>query len=61
SRAIIVDKVYDQVLQKVVEKTKQLTIGEVTEPETLIGPVVDENAMKKITEYIEIGKGEGRL
>jgi 1-pyrroline-5-carboxylate dehydrogenase len=61
SRAIIVDKVYDQVLQKVVEKTKQLKIGEVTEPETLIGPVVDENAMKKITEYIEIGKGEGRL
>ncbi len=61
SRAIIVDKVYDQVLQKVAEKTKQLTMGEVTEPETLIGPVVDENAMQKITEYIEIGKGEGRL
>ena len=26
-----------------------------------MGPVVDENAMKKITEYIEIGKDEGRL
>src|SRR3989440_3762277 len=61
SRAIIVDKVYDQVLQKVAEKTRQLTMGEVTEPTTLIGPVVDENAMKKITGYIEIGKGEGRL
>ena len=61
SRAIIVDKVYDQVLQKVVEKTQQLTMGDVTQPETLIGPVVDANAMKKITEYIEIGKGEGQL
>ncbi|TMD44275.1 MAG: L-glutamate gamma-semialdehyde dehydrogenase [Chloroflexi bacterium] len=61
SRAIIVDKVYDQVLQKVVEKTQQLTMGDVTKPETLIGPVVDANAMKKITEYIEIGKGEGQL
>jgi len=61
SRAIIVDKVYDQVLQKVVEKTQQLTMGDVTKPETLIGPVVDANAMKKITEYIEIGKGEGHL
>ena len=61
SRAIIVDKVYDRVLQKVIEKTKQLTMGDVTQPETTIGPVVDENAMKKITEYIEIGKGEGRL
>jgi 1-pyrroline-5-carboxylate dehydrogenase len=61
SRAIIVEQVYDQVLQKVIEKTRQLTMGDVTQPDTSIGPVVDENAMKKITEYIEIGKGEGRL
>lgn len=61
SRAIIVEQVYDQVLQKVIEKTKQLTLGDVTQPETYMGPVVDENAMKKILEYIEIGKNEGRL
>lgn len=61
SRAIIVDQVYDQVVQKVVEKTKQLTMGDVTQAETYMGPVVDENAMKKILDYIEIGKGEGRL
>lgn len=61
SRAIVVDKVYDQVLQKVIEKTKQLTVGDVTKPDTYMGPVVDANAMKKITEYIEVGKGEGRL
>jgi 1-pyrroline-5-carboxylate dehydrogenase len=61
SRAIIVDKVYDQVLQKVIERTKQLTVGDVTKPETYMGPVVDENALKKITDYIEIGKHEGRL
>jgi 1-pyrroline-5-carboxylate dehydrogenase len=61
SRAIVVDAVYDQVLQKVIEKTKRLTIGDVTRPETYMGPVVDENAMKKISEYIEVGKGEGRL
>ncbi len=61
SRAIIVDKVYDQVLQKVIEKTKELTMGDVTKPETYMGPVIDENAMKKITEYIEVGKREGHL
>ena len=61
SRAIIVESVYDSVLQKVVERTKKLTLGDVTKPETYMGPVVDENAMKKILEYIEIGKGEGRL
>ena len=61
SRAIVVDQVYDKVLEKVVEKTKALTMGDVTQPTTYMGPVVDENAMKKILEYIEIGKQEGRL
>jgi 1-pyrroline-5-carboxylate dehydrogenase len=61
SRAIIVEKVYDQVLQKVIAKTKQLSVGDVTQPEIYMGPVVDENAMKKITDYIEVGKHEGRL
>ncbi|GAC1350916.1 MAG: L-glutamate gamma-semialdehyde dehydrogenase [Ktedonobacteraceae bacterium] len=61
SRAIIVEKVYDEVLQKVAEKTRKLTVGDVTQPGTYMGPVVDENALKKITEYIEIGKSEGRL
>src|SRR6266704_3037576 len=61
SRAIIVDKVYDFVQDRVVEKAKKLTMGDVTKPETYMGPVVDENAMKKITDYIEVGKKEGRL
>lgn len=61
SRAIIVQDVYDEVLQKIAEKTSQLTPGDVTRPETYIGPVVDKNAMQKILEYIEIGKSEGRL
>ncbi len=61
SRAIVVEKVYDEVLQKVIEKTKQLTMGDVTQPGTYMGPVVDENAMKKILDYIEVGKGEGHL
>ena len=61
SRAIVVEKVYDAVLQKVLERTKKLTVGDVTRPDIYMGPVVDENAMKKITEYIEIGKSEGRL
>ena len=61
SRAIVVDKVYDEVLQKVIEKAKALTMGDVTQPNTYMGPVVDENAMQKIVDYIEVGKHEGRL
>jgi len=61
SRAILVEPVYDKVLQKVIEKAKKLSLGDVTQPDTYMGPVVDENAMKKITDYIEVGKKEGRL
>jgi 1-pyrroline-5-carboxylate dehydrogenase len=61
SRAIIVDKVYDEVLQKVVEKTKTLRMGDPTQKDTYMGAVIDDKAFKKIREYIEVGKKEGRV
>ncbi len=61
SRAIIVDSVYDQVLEKVVERTRKLTIGDPTEQGTFMGAVIDEKAFNKIKQYIEIGRSDGRL
>jgi len=61
SRAIIVEDVYDQVLNRVVELTRQLHVGDPAEQATFMGPVIDQNAYNKIMEYIEIGKQEGRL
>ncbi|WP_040205405.1 L-glutamate gamma-semialdehyde dehydrogenase [Neobacillus jeddahensis] len=61
SRAVIVEDVYDQVLNRAVELTNQLTVGDPTEQGTFMGPVNDINAFNKIMEYIEIGKGEGKL
>ncbi|NMD69640.1 L-glutamate gamma-semialdehyde dehydrogenase [Bacillus sp. DNRA2] len=61
SRVIVVEAVYDQVLKRVVELTKQLAVGDPVEETTFMGPVIDENAYNKIIEYIEIGKQEGKL
>ncbi|WP_153126563.1 L-glutamate gamma-semialdehyde dehydrogenase [Peribacillus tepidiphilus] len=61
SRAVIVEDVYDQVLARAVELTKELTVGDPTDPTTFMGPVIDNAAFKKIMEYVEIGKQEGRL
>ncbi|WP_166241773.1 L-glutamate gamma-semialdehyde dehydrogenase [Paenibacillus turpanensis] len=61
SRAIIVDEVYDQVLERVVELTKALTVGDASDPRFDTGPVIDEHAYQRILQYIETGKGEGRL
>jgi 1-pyrroline-5-carboxylate dehydrogenase len=61
SRAIIVDDVYDTVLEKVVEGARRLTQGDPTDRNTFMGAVIDDKAFAKINEYIEIGKQEGRL
>jgi len=61
SRAVIVKDVYDQVVDRVIELTNKLTLGETTTQETFMGPVIDQSAFNKIMEYIEIGKNEGKL
>ncbi|WP_144553148.1 L-glutamate gamma-semialdehyde dehydrogenase [Bacillus sp. X1(2014)] len=60
SRAIIVESVYDEVVEKVTELTKNLTVG-LPEENYAVGPVIDQKSMDKIMGYIEIGKTEGRL
>lgn len=61
SRAVVFEDVYDQVLNRVVELTNQLTVGNPEDQNTFMGPVIDQNAFNKIMEYIEIGKQEGKL
>src|SRR5690554_165722 len=62
SRAIIVgDEAYNKVVERVVELTNELIVGDPAKEEAFVGPVIDEQAYKKITSYSEIGKEEGRL
>ncbi|WP_174614500.1 L-glutamate gamma-semialdehyde dehydrogenase [Virgibacillus ihumii] len=61
SRAVVHEDVYDEVLDKVVKRTNELTVGETTTPDMYMGPVIDQGAYDKIMDYIEIGKQEGKL
>ena len=61
SRAIIHEKLYDEVVERVVEMTKKMTIGNTKDYGNYLGPVVDEAAFNKIMGYIDIGKKEGKL
>ncbi len=61
SRAIVHQDVYDELLDKVVEKAKKITVGTTDKQENFMGAVIDESAYKSILNYIEIGKQEGRL
>ncbi|MGE8018516.1 L-glutamate gamma-semialdehyde dehydrogenase [Peribacillus frigoritolerans] len=61
SRAVVHQDVYEEVLEKAVAFTKQLTLGNPEDVNTYMGPVIDQAAYNKITKYIDIGKEEGRL
>jgi 1-pyrroline-5-carboxylate dehydrogenase len=61
SRAVVHQDVYDEVLEKAVTLTKTLTLGNPEDLANYMGPVIDEKSFKKIMNYIEVGKGEGRL
>lgn len=61
SRAIVHKDVYDEVLTKVVERTKKLSVGTPEERQNNFGPVSSKSAYESILKYIEIGKKEGRV
>jgi 1-pyrroline-5-carboxylate dehydrogenase len=61
SRLIVHEKVYPDFVQKLAAQVKQIKVGPAQDPSNYMGPVINENAMKSILEYIEIGKKEGRL
>jgi 1-pyrroline-5-carboxylate dehydrogenase len=59
SRLIVHEKVHDELLEKIVAKTKQLTVGDVRDPKNAIGAVINAGAQKKILEYVDLGRKEG--
>jgi len=61
SRAIIVQDVYDALVEKVVARAQEITVGDMTDQKNWMGPVIDQAAYRKIMNYIEIGTEEGRL
>ncbi|MFA5290440.1 MAG: L-glutamate gamma-semialdehyde dehydrogenase [Candidatus Izemoplasmatales bacterium] len=61
SRAIIHESIYDELVQKIVQQAKKITVGDPVDPSVTMGPVNDQKAFQSIERYIEIGKTEGKL
>jgi 1-pyrroline-5-carboxylate dehydrogenase len=59
SRAILHADVYDEVLDKVVEKAKALKIGGPESADVNVGPVISEPQFEKVSSYVDVGKQEG--
>ncbi len=60
SRAIVDEHVYDVFCDRLRERVERIKVGEPAK-NFAAGPVISENSYRKVLQYIEIGKGEGRL
>jgi 1-pyrroline-5-carboxylate dehydrogenase len=60
SRAIVDASVYDVFCERLQARVAQIKTGDPAE-NVYTGPVISPKSYKKVLEYIEIGKGEGRL
>jgi 1-pyrroline-5-carboxylate dehydrogenase len=61
SRVVAVGQVYDELLDRVVERAGGLTVGDPSERGTFMGAVIDARSRDKISEYLEIGRREARV
>jgi 1-pyrroline-5-carboxylate dehydrogenase len=59
SRAIIDERVYDTMLDKIAERTAKIKLADPSDPSTNMSAVINEKAFKAINSYIEKGKSEG--
>lgn len=61
SRAIVLDSCHDLFLERLVEATRALVVGDPRDPGTDVGPVIDTDSQRKILGYIDTGKTQSRL
>lgn len=59
SRILVEDTIYDKYVEKLIEGAKGIKIGNGLDEGVKMGPVISEQHMNKILDYIEIGKKEG--
>jgi aldehyde dehydrogenase (NAD+) len=58
-RLIVHEKVYDQVIEKLISRAKALKIGNPVDPATDVGSLSHKEQEEKVLKYIEIGLKEG--
>jgi len=61
SRLLVERRIYPQMLDALSAKVSRIRLGDPLDRETKMGPLVSEEQMDKVLEYIAIGRKEGRL
>jgi methylmalonic acid semialdehyde dehydrogenase len=59
SRAVVVNEVAEEFVERIVARAKSMRIGAGLAPATEMGPSVDESQFKTVLRYIDIGREDG--
>lgn len=59
SRMLVQESIFDKFMERVVERTKAIKMGNPLDPNTMMGAQASNDQYEKILNYIEIGKEEG--
>lgn len=59
SRAMIHESIYDEFMEKALERVKQIKIGHPLDTDTMMGAQASTEQLEKIKSYLDIGKEEG--
>ena len=59
SRAVVVDTIADEFVERIVERAKKFKLGDGSDPASEIGPSVDEKQFNTVLKYIDIGREDG--
>ena len=59
SRLLVQEAIYDDFVSALLERTARIKVGEGFDGDAQIGPLISEEQMARVLEYIEVGKAEG--
>jgi aldehyde dehydrogenase (NAD+) len=59
TRILVQESKYDELLEKMVEGAKRITVGDTMDMVTTLGPLVSKAQLDTVSNYVDIGKDEG--
>jgi len=59
SRIVVQKGVYREFRDRLADRAKSLRVGDGLDPATEVGPLINESQLKKVMDYVEIGRNEG--
>jgi phenylacetaldehyde dehydrogenase len=59
SRLYVHRRVFDRIVEGVVERAKKLKVGSGLEPETQMGPLISQKQLDRVTGYVDSGTSQG--